>query len=1400
MFAKSHRILNTKFVGLFLVTCLLLFTWVSLLALETKQPAANQTNSPVGIVGPAFSKTFTPNTIGPGSTTTLRFDINNSSFPTPVTDLAFTDNLPAGVTIADPANVVNTCGQDALIAAPDGGSTITLSNGDLPGFSSCFISVNVTSSTPGEYNNTSGDLTSSAGNSGPAAATLSVATDRPGFSKSFSPSNVTLGSRSTLTFLIDNVLNSSQVTNLAFVDNFPAGMAIANPANVNSTCMAGAFTGGVITADPGTNFISLSNGGGANTGAVDPNSTCTITVDVITTGSGELNNVTSDLTGVVGFASLNSGKASATLTVPSPIDKVHLIKDFVNDPVPPNGTVDLVFHIQNYNRSDGATNITFTDDLDATLSGLAATGLPQSNVCGSGSNLTGSGLISLTGGNLSAGESCTFTVTLQVPTDAPIGAYPNTTSTVSSFVNGSPVAGNTASDTLFVEPIPIFTKEFIDDPVTGGDSVILRFTIQNTDPTTSSINIAFTDDIGGVPPPDGRAGALPGLAANGLIAANGLEPDPLVDPCGAGSLLTIPDPNDTNPAPPFPNFEPDPTLLVFTGGSLAPAGQSGDSCTFVVVLDVPFGTPTGSYLNTTSELTASPLGASGASDALNVVAAPTLRKSFTDDPVAPGGTVTLEFTLAHPTEAVDPASSITFTDDLSLVLPGLTVNLPANPDPPCGAGSTLTGSNGDTFLTLLDGTLLPGESCTFSVTLDVPAATAPGKYTNTTSGVSATVDGSPTSSTGATDVLNIAGLDFTKEFLNDPVIAGEIVTLRFTIENVHPTDDATNIQFSDDLTAVLPGVPDLTAILPETINSCGGTLSGTTSLSYSGGSLTSGSQCTIEVDILVPLGATSNSYRNSTSSLTATQGGSITIDPAVDFLVINNTILEVSKAFIDDPVAPGNTVSLEFTIVNSHPTYNVTDIALEDVLDANLTGLVAVGLPTNDVCGAGSQLSGTSTINLTGGNLAGGGSCTFTTTLQVPANAAASLYNNTTNTPTGTAHDQAMNAFPILGNPASDKLLVTELGFIVVDKVTIPDGDSTPFTFNLTDNATINRTFPLAATDSPENSPVPPGTGYVITETVPSGWQLVSATCDNGSPINNITVTASEVVTCTFTNTNAADLAISISDAPDPVLAGNNLTHIITISNSGPLPATNVSVSITLPISLTYVSGTGSGWSCGESGGTVTCDLASLDVAATSEITLVTAVPADTPAGYVTTYASVTADQPDTDSGNNNSSEDTFIGEPKITYLPVIFNNFVSAPDLVVQSISTPSANTVEVVIANVGNAPVLNSFWVDLYINPNPAPTGVNQIWQSIASEGMVWGVTDVSALVPGGTITLTLNSSSYEPAYSNFNGFTNGMNVYVQVDSAHATSIVYGAVLEDHEIAGDPYNNISNITVALP
>ena len=388
----------------------------------------------------------------------------------------------------------------------------------------------------------------------------------------------------------------------------------------------------------------------------------------------------------------------------------------------------------------------------------------------------------------------------------------------------------------------------------------------------------------------------------------------------------------------------------------------GDSCTFDVTLTIPPSLAPGIYLNTTEEPTATVDGATRtglpASDTLEVIAAPSLSKAFLDDPVTPGGTVTLEFTLSYPPDSTAGATAITFTDNLAALVPalaGLTATgLPlieaCDPDGPGGAPGTgtLSGSMDDTLLTFAGGSLMPGESCTFAVTLAVPAGAAAGSYTNTTSGVAAMVSGLAAISAPASDVLNVSGLEFSKEFLPDPVIAGETVTLRFTIQNVHPTLDATITIFTDNLAAELPS---LAATGPPTLDTCGGTLSGTTFILYTGGGVMSGASCKIEVPVLVPPGAADGTYNNVTGTLVGGSGGAVTAAPATDTLTVQSNLIGLSKEFTDDPVAPGGAVTMELTLTNLDAAQAASGIDFTDDLGAGLTGLTYDSLLLDD-CGA----------------------------------------------------------------------------------------------------------------------------------------------------------------------------------------------------------------------------------------------------------------------------------------------------------------------------------------------------------------------------------------------------------------------------------------------------------------
>ncbi|HEV7903226.1 MAG TPA: Ig-like domain-containing protein, partial [Pyrinomonadaceae bacterium] len=109
----------------------------------------------------------------------------------------------------------------------------------------------------------------------------------------------------------------------------------------------------------------------------------------------------------------------------------------------------------------------------------------------------------------------------------------------------------------------------------------------------------------------------------------------------------------------------------------------------------------------------------------------------------------------------------------------------------------------------------------------------------------------------------------------------------------------------------------------------------------------------------------------------------------------------------------------------------------------------------------------------------------------------------------------------------------------------------------------------------------------------------------------------------------SANLSLGVSDSPDPVAVGSNLTYTLTVNNSGQTNAPNVSVSATLPANATFVSATNN---CTRDGNNVTCALGQLDGGANRAASIVV-VP--TVAGTLDFGASVASDLGDPDTSNN---------------------------------------------------------------------------------------------------------------------------------------------------------------------
>lgn len=109
----------------------------------------------------------------------------------------------------------------------------------------------------------------------------------------------------------------------------------------------------------------------------------------------------------------------------------------------------------------------------------------------------------------------------------------------------------------------------------------------------------------------------------------------------------------------------------------------------------------------------------------------------------------------------------------------------------------------------------------------------------------------------------------------------------------------------------------------------------------------------------------------------------------------------------------------------------------------------------------------------------------------------------------------------------------------------------------------------------------------------------------------------------------ATDLSIT-NTSPAAIAFGNNaLTYNLAVTNLGPSPANAVSVVETLPAGSTFVSAIGTGWTCNNVAGVVTCTMPTLPVGAAPLINLTLLPPAvvtPTTFGVTTTVSSGTTD------------------------------------------------------------------------------------------------------------------------------------------------------------------------------
>ena len=209
----------------------------------------------------------------------------------------------------------------------------------------------------------------------------------------------------------------------------------------------------------------------------------------------------------------------------------------------------------------------------------------------------------------------------------------------------------------------------------------------------------------------------------------------------------------------------------------------------------------------------------------------------------------------------------------------------------------------------------------------------------------------------------------------------------------------------------------------------------------------------------------------------------------------------------------------------------------------------------------------------------------------------------------------------------------------------------------------------------------------------------------------------------------AADLTLSVADAPDPALVGANVTYTWTVTNPSAVAATNVGLAVTLPVGASFVSSTPGAPTCVVSAGILTCALGGL--ASTTSAT-VTVVVTPTAPGTLASSAVASADQADPDATNNTASATT-------TVTSTVQADLSAAIDDDRVLVGPGQALTYAVSVANLGPWPVTSVRLVNLLPAALENPVYVPAVGSYDPGSG-AWTGLDLQS---GGSVSLTLTAT---------------------------------------------------------
>ncbi|MHC1739497.1 MAG: sortase [Anaerolineaceae bacterium] len=978
-------------------------------SIQTQQGVTNSSAAaaPVNVQNIGITKSFAPNNVQAGGFSTLTVTLSNPA-PQDYTGVKFTDTLPSGMTIFQPAVFSTTCttgGNPAVVSTDGSNSALIFENGTIPHAvngtaGSCYVKARVTVSTAGTYTNSIpvGYLTTGltgVTNVAAATANLSVYGQGAGLTvtKQFSPATIPVGGTSTLSISITSPADVD-LHNFSITDALPAGVNVAStPGAVKgANCIGGTFA-------PAANDTLLTYTGGE----IDATKVCTLSVKVVAAGKGTYTNVISP-SNISNTENRNiSGNISATLTVSG----ISVDKAYYPTTVNVNGISTITITLTNENVEQ-LDNVQFNDPLPA---GLIVSPSPHVlSTCGSGitadPNTTS---ISLSGGTIpakvgSVNGICTVNVDVKALTT---GTKRNTiaASAVQGVLHTSGVLITNPSGVsrdLEVHDLVIEVNKFFSPiEVHGGSTSTLSVYLHNPN-NYPLVGIGFTDNL----PQDTPTAGM-------RIAP---APHTSVGTCG-GSISAL----------------PGATSFTFSGGYL----NNNQSCTLTV--DVTMN------VNNTRENTIIAGGVTSTNGGSNIQPATATLVNL------PGASVTKAFSDVN---GLNATLTITIQNLSNFLIDGvdLTDNFPSTISVVSASSGQCNGAVSSTLhsVTLDNGSLDDKTSC--NVVVQVQASTA-GSFTNCIPGNSLFSNQGATNIEQACDTLTVSNPlsppQITKTFAPTTIALGSSSVVSFKITNPNATA-LTGVSFTDEFPAnmTLPSIPN--------VSQCGGTVSSTAnSITFTGGTIAASGSCTIQAGVTTSV---EGAFVNNTSNISSTNGGTGNASSAT-LTVLAPPIL--TKSFDAANIFANQISTLHFYVTNpASNTLALTGIGFVDPLPTGVKVAASPNSSFTNQCGVATftPQSGDTDITFSAATIAPGTTCIVNVDVTAINGG---VYNNTTEKVTSSNGGS--------GNTASDTLTVSGPGLTLLKTTSAIDfqktGDTISYNYLLTNSGNTSLYPPFLVSD-----------------------------------------------------------------------------------------------------------------------------------------------------------------------------------------------------------------------------------------------------------------------------------------------------------------------------------------------